>query len=124
MELNREQIIKALEHWAKNFDGKVTDFVTLGQALALIKELTEEDKKLKAEADRLVAEIDDGILTCNFICQPKHEAETKQAKADTIRNIKIQVHNKAIYPSTKGDIAYISLKSFDSIIDGYISTGK
>ena len=47
MELNREQIIKALECWIKNFDGKVTDFKTLTESALLIKKLTEENERLK-----------------------------------------------------------------------------
>ena len=47
--MNREQIINALECWSKNFDGKVTDFVTLCQAILLITELTEENARLRAE---------------------------------------------------------------------------
>ena len=46
MELNREQIIKALECWAKNFDGKVTDFKTLCEATLLIKKLIAENESL------------------------------------------------------------------------------
>lgn len=47
MELNREQVVKALEKWMKNYDGKVTNFVTLGNAIGLIEELDEENKKLR-----------------------------------------------------------------------------
>lgn len=49
MEHNREQVIKALEHWSKNFDGKVTDLVTVCNALALINSQEQKIKKLTEE---------------------------------------------------------------------------
>lgn len=51
MELNREQVVKALEKWMKNYDGKVTNFVTLGNAIGLIEQLDDENKRLKAELE-------------------------------------------------------------------------
>ena len=47
MELNKEQVVKALEKWMKNYDGKVTNFVTLGNAIGLIEELVEENERLQ-----------------------------------------------------------------------------
>lgn len=52
MELNREQVVKALEKWMKNYDGKVTNFVTLGNAIGLIEKLDNENKRLEAELTR------------------------------------------------------------------------
>lgn len=37
--MNDSGIIKALERWIKNFDGKVTDYITLCSALDIIKEM-------------------------------------------------------------------------------------
>ena len=70
-ELNREQIIKALECWVKNFDGKVTDFKTLCEAIVLIKELTEENERLRDTAYRL-------------------ECEVHRERADTVEDIKLR----------------------------------
>lgn len=94
-EVNRDRIIKALELHSKlkpcmevcpyggdNFcGGRMAE-----DALKLIKELTEENERIKA---------------------------------DTIRNIKIRVYNKAVYPDGTREHAYFSLKAFDNIIDSY-----
>ena len=99
MELNREQIIKALECCTYGgdktksqvevcspcpyfYEGNCTQ-VLKEHALALIKELTDENERIKA---------------------------------DTIRNIKTHVHNKAIYPDGTREHGYITLKAFDSVI--------
>lgn len=47
MELNREQVVKALEKWMKNYDGNVANFVTLGNAIRLIEKLDDENKRLQ-----------------------------------------------------------------------------
>ena len=49
MELNREKIVEHLEEWAKNFEGKATNFVTLCNAIALIKKLIEENENSKLQ---------------------------------------------------------------------------
>lgn len=115
MELNRDQIIKALECCINDIDCcydcpfSAADLSLCGglrglsaEALALIKELTEENEDLNKTISSLLETI-------------------KDIKAETVRKIKTQVHNKAIYPSTKGDVAYISLKAFDALADGLIS---
>ena len=64
MELNRERIVKALEKWAKNYDGKVTNFVTLGNAIGLIEKLDDENKRLEAElakATKCIWAIEDAL---------------------------------------------------------------
>ena len=53
-----KQIIKALDNWVKNFDGKVTDFKTLCEALSLIKE---RDRGLQ-DALRRIKQYLHGIL--------------------------------------------------------------
>ena len=47
--MNAEQIIKALECWIKNFDGKLLNFKNLCDALALIKELQAHNENLAKE---------------------------------------------------------------------------
>ena len=98
MELNREQIMKALEHWIKNFDGKATDFMLLGQTIELIKELTVEVEAMRGAAN-------------------SYKMHYENVKADTIRNIKTHVHNKAVYPDGTREHGYITLKAFDNVID-------
>ena len=131
MELNRDQIIKALECCTYGgdqtksqvevcspcpyfYEGNCTQ-VLKEHALALIKELTEEDKKLKAEADRLVAEIDDGILTCNSICQPKYEAEIKQAKADTVRKMNLRFKDELLKSEGRLHFTFVLCEMIDQI---------
>jgi hypothetical protein len=51
-ELNREDIIKAMEGWLKTFNGDVERFMLIANALTLIKQLTEDNERLKEKADR------------------------------------------------------------------------
>ena len=53
MKLNREQVVKALERWMQHYDGKVTNFVTLGNAIGLIEKLDDENKRLRAELEEV-----------------------------------------------------------------------
>ena len=50
--LNAEQVKKALENWVKNYDGKVLDFVTLCNSLALINSQEQRIKELTEEVER------------------------------------------------------------------------
>ena len=45
-----KEIIKALEDWIKNFDGKAVDFITLNSTLDLIN-------RQQAEIDRLIGDV-------------------------------------------------------------------
>ena len=47
MELNREQVVNALEKWVKNYDGKMINFITLCNAVGLIEKLDDENKRLQ-----------------------------------------------------------------------------
>ena len=78
-ELNREQIIKALENWVKNYDGNALDFTILCNALALITSQEQMIKELGEENDRLMRE--KKALKCVVAT-----ART-QAKADTVRKM-------------------------------------
>lgn len=49
------------------------------------------------------------------------EQKVKEAVEKHLRALKTQIHNKAVFPSYKGDSAYITLKSFDGIINNYIN---
>lgn len=87
-ELNREQVIKALEH-VKSY-GKITQynaFHTVTNALALIKELTEENERMGAERNR-------DILIVRRRCAGKTEKaksiirmRVKDIQADTVRKM-------------------------------------
>ena len=98
MELNREQIVKALEccskkKWSKcsgcprEAEDALCMYRLCSDALALIRELTEENERLEKEVDRLsqVVLYHDGIT----------EMEVAEAKADTVR--KMQERLKARY---------------------------
>lgn len=88
MELNREQVVKALEKWMKNYDGRVTNFVTLGNAIGLIEELTEKNEKLNAEiADREMSHI-------NLYGEMRERI--KQTKADTIHKMQTMIKKECI----------------------------
>lgn len=50
--------------------------------------------------------------------------ENERIKADTIRNMRTHIFNKAVYPDGTREHGYISLKAFDSIIDGYLKGDK
>lgn len=45
----------------------------------------------------------------------------EQKVKEHLRALKTQIHNKAVYPSYKGDSAYITLKALDAIINNYIN---
>ena len=53
MELNREQVVNALEKWMQHYDGKITNFATLGNAIGLIEKLDDENKKLRSELEEV-----------------------------------------------------------------------
>ena len=94
MELKKEQVVKALEKWMKNYDGKVTNFVTLGNAIGLIEELTEKIRDLEADYDRVYeqAEADihgnmaDGGTSCHW-CMDKTKADTVRKMQDKILSL-------------------------------------
>ena len=105
-EVNREKVIKALELHSKlqpcmevcpyggdNFCGGRM----AADALKLVKELIEENERLREQLETV--------------------------KADTVRKIHTQIHNQAVYPSAKGDFAYIQLKTLDGILRNYLNKG-
>ena len=51
-ELDREQIIAELQEIIDHFAGSLNRYWTLSNALTLIKQLTEENERLKERADR------------------------------------------------------------------------
>ena len=98
MELNRDQIIKALECCEYRACQKCV-MLTRGRPV-------EDDCRLDA--------IHDALALIKELVK-----ENERIKADTIRNIKIRVYNKAVYPDGTREHAYFSLKAFDNIIDSY-----
>lgn len=101
----------------KNVDAIVEIIVAAKKLERRVNELTEENERLRVVADMSDTTLTDALRIVNEFC----DSRIKRAKTDTVRKIKTQVHNKAIYPSTKGDVAYISLKAFDALADGLIS---
>ena len=112
MELNRENIIKALEHCTSSTSSEACDGCPFNDmelcdresnaiekhALALIKELTEDNENLNKTISNLLETI-------------------KDIKSDTLRSIRTQVNNKAVFPDGTREHGYITLKAFDNIID-------
>lgn len=79
-----DRIIKALERWAKNFNGRATDLKTLCEATLLIKELAEKNERLRADIAK--------EFTCVFgqphkVTDCPIDDEIAKAKADTAREI-------------------------------------
>ena len=83
MELNREQVVKALEKWMKNYDGKVTNFSTLGNAIGLIEKLDDENKRLQ-DLIQEVQQYNEAWVEDNG----KLRKEMKVIKADTVGTMK------------------------------------
>ena len=77
MEFNREQVVKSLEKWMKNYDGKVTNFATLGSAIGLIEKLDDENQKLKRDIEIL----EDVLETSGKVL-------VQAAKLDTVRHMR------------------------------------
>ena len=61
-ELNREQIIAELQEIIDHFAGSLNRYWTLSNALTLIKQLTEENERLKADTvNRMVERLKERI---------------------------------------------------------------
>ena len=91
MELNREQIIKALECFHQrilktNLAEKVTEseIMAVINALSLIKELTEENERLRAENDELC----DNIACLEF--------DNENAERRTVRKMQSEIEARCI----------------------------
>ena len=106
--LNAEQIKSDLEKWAENFDGKVLNFVTLGNALALItsqeqkiKELTEENERLRNRITCQIVLLDEKVEEIKNECLERIELDTKAIQADTVRKmqeaLEHRIHSKLSY---------------------------
>lgn len=90
--MERTEIIKALEHWSKNFDGKVTDFATLCKSISLINELTEEVERLE-KAKYVFATVD--------YCADDLANALKENKRLTAENEKLTINMNAYGLTTK-----------------------
>ena len=137
MELKREQIVKALECWIKNFDGKLKDFKTLCEALALIRELTKEvatlrlsESSYKTERERIWRQNDDlvaelaksadenvklGIKNFDLIC------ELSRIKEETVRKMQEEARQMCF---VVGDEEYVTLCDLDQIAKELLEEGS
>lgn len=112
MELNREQIIKALECCSINqscdgcpmFDKEpiadCTNYV-ISCALSLIKELTEEDERLREELAKSCKALDESMnFYCSFtqskVSNCPIDDEVVKAKADTVRKMHSEIKERCI----------------------------
>lgn len=92
----REEIVKDLQEIVDNYSGSWKRYDVLANALALIKELTEEIKDLEADYDRVYeqAEADirgniaDGGTSCHW-CMDK-------TKADTVKRMRSMIKEECI----------------------------
>lgn len=82
MELNAEQIKKALENWVKYYDGNALDLTILRNALALITSQERRIKELTEENERLNTAIPIWINQCVDL-----EERCMQLRADTVREM-------------------------------------
>ncbi len=88
-----DRIIKALECWAKNFNGRATDLETLCEATLLIKELAEKNERLRADVAK--------EFTCVFgqphkVTDCPIDDEIAKAKADTVRKMHSMIKERCI----------------------------
>lgn len=109
MELKeREQVVKDLQEIVDNYSGSWKRFNVLDNALALIKELTEENEKLNERLDR-EAKCQYGLATkiVNLL------DDVKYIKEETVRKMQERLKAKAEIVSTYGnptmvDVDYIN----------------
>ena len=99
MKLNAEQIKKALECWSKNFDGKVTDLVSLCNALALINSQEQKIKELTEENERLRAEEKQSQILIKTLHDKLDEGYAKfvdEERADIVRKMHSEIKDRCI----------------------------
>ena len=90
-ELNKEQIINDLGRFKQRImESNLANQVYHGELMALI------------DAAELINQL---------------VKENERIKADTLRNMRTHVCNKAVYPDGTREHGYITLKAFDSVID-------
>ena len=74
---------------------------------------TEENARLRVVADMSDTTLTGALRIVNEFC----DSRIKRAKSDTLRNMRTQVNNKAVFPDGTREHGYITLKAFDSVID-------
>ena len=88
--LNAEQIIKALENWAKNFDGKATEFVIICSARRIIDYLSKENERLYKTCEKLADTIENIEDHCKTYMKDYFKRKGKsesEVRADTVRKM-------------------------------------
>lgn len=97
-ELNKEQIINDLERFKQRImESNLANQVYHGELMALI------------DAAELINQL---------------VKENERIKADTIRNMRTHIFNKAVYPDGTREHAYITLKVFDGIVEEMLKNKK
>ena len=98
MELNREQIINGLGRFHQRIlDSNLAEQIYYEEMMALI------------DAIALIKEL---------------VKENERIKPDTLRNMRTQVNNKAVFPDGTREHAYITLKVFDGIVEEMLKNKK
>ena len=82
VEMKPEDVMRGLEHWAKNFDGKLTDFATLCSAHALLQKYRAENAKKDAEIEGLKANNKELDNLCDLLHQKLDEGYAKFANEE------------------------------------------
>lgn len=100
--MEKEQIIKALAHWAKNFDGKLIDLKTLCEALTLILEQEKRIEELETSCTELTR--------CCTRLETLYTVACKRAgtaREDTVRKMQEAIKERCI----KGGIYPVFVKN-------------
>ena len=119
--MDREQIIRDLNRWAKNYDGKMTNFITLANAIGIIEQLTEENERLRADVAK--------EFTCVFgkphrVSDCPITDEIAKAKADTVRQMQERLMQKILENTVGNDSFAYFLKGYIDQIAKEIEEGK
>ena len=129
MELNREQIVKAWEdEVALGKDiGLKRDFINyvsislVNNTLTLIRELTEENERLKNRITCRVVMPDEKMEEIKAECLERVEIDVKERRADTVRKMQTAIHewyDRPCYkPTKKAPIKHTEVQFMLSVID-------
>ena len=71
-------------------------------------------RQIKEMAEEILQEYTNCYSEADEVCL---ERMLSKLVSETIRDIKTQVYNKAVYPDGTREHGYITLKAFDSVID-------
>ena len=105
-----KEIIKALECWVKNFDGKATDYITLCNTLDLIN-------RQQAEIERLQKNSKKVLETCSRVIKANDERNNEifQGAIEVVRAEAIKEFARALRQQAF-DRLYVSIDEIDNLV--------